>query len=106
MHFRNNLNSSTFSHQGHAMFWSKKSDTTVPAPETKDDDSHTSAKENDTELGQMESMINDVLKDGKKGSSTLRDKASSRAESLELNKFPVCFPSFLVLTTYYLKIIY
>lgn len=64
---------------------------TVSMPETKDDGSHA---DDGNELGQMENIINDVLGDGKKGSNTLRDKASSRAESLELHKFPVCITDF------------
>lgn len=64
------------------MFWDKKesekNDTSVG-------DEKKTAGRND-ELAEMESIINDVLNDGK--SNSLREKASERAESLELNKFP------------------
>lgn len=79
------------------MFWLKKTDSPetvtapAPVPETKDDGSHA---DNSNELNRMENIINDVLSDGKKGSNTLRDKASSRAESLELHKFPVRITGF------------
>ena len=82
----------------HNMFWSKKEETsatpTATVPETKDDDFHTPPKDDGNELSNMESIINDVIGEGKKGSNTLRDKASSRAESLELHKFPVCSGAF------------
>jgi hypothetical protein len=66
------------------MFWNKKDQ-----PETKDDGSHIARVDEQFEINQMESIINDILDDGKKKSDTLRDKASSRAEALELHKFPV-----------------
>lgn len=67
------------------MFWNKKEEVDI-----KDDGSHAKKadEQQQSELGQMESIINDVLDDGKKKNHTLRDKASSRAEALELHKFP------------------
>lgn len=67
------------------VFWSKKEVT-----ESTDKESEATKQSGGTELGQMESILNDVLGENKNGSSSLRDKASSRAEALDLQKFPVC----------------
>lgn len=74
------------------MFWKKKEENQV-----KDDDAHmtlsTNAKstENqDNEITQMGNIIEEALSDGKKERNFLREKANTRAESLGLNKFPVC----------------
>jgi hypothetical protein len=67
------------------MFWGKKADNSTvegAKEETRNSD-------NQTEMDQMQTIINDVVYDNK-DSGSLRDKASSRAEALELNKFPVC----------------
>ena len=72
------------------MFWnSDKSnnsgkDFTSIKDNIKDDGPHT----DNNEIRQMESLLDDVIND-KKSSSSLRNKASNRAESLELSKFPV-----------------
>lgn len=68
------------------MFWSKKSEV-----DTKDDDgNHLPKKENITENGDIQSIINDVMDEDKRRTDSLREKANSRAEALELSKFPVC----------------
>lgn len=73
------------------MFWTKKSEV-----DTRDDDgNHLPTKENITENGDLQSIINDVIDEDKKRSDSLREKANSRAEALELSKFPVCINIFI-----------
>lgn len=72
------------------MFWNSdkgndsRKDVTSKKDDIKDDGPHT----DNNEIRQMESLLDDVIND-KKSSSSLRNKASNRAESLELSKFPV-----------------
>lgn len=75
------------------MFWTKKED----AKEIKDDGpAVTGADTKDmNDLGNMENMINDVLGGGKAKDDSLRSKASERAESLGLSKFPVCMDGWM-----------
>lgn len=71
------------------MFWSKK-----PTSDIKDDDGNHLSKENVSDnangTGEIQNIINEMIDEDKRRANTLRERAGSRAEALELSKFPVC----------------
>ncbi|KAG0690932.1 hypothetical protein C6P40_000646 [Pichia californica] len=69
------------------MFWSKK-----PTSDIKDDDGNHLSKENVSDnangTGEIQNIINEMIDEDKRRANTLRERAGSRAEALELSKFP------------------
>lgn len=66
------------------MFWNKsKTDS-----ELTDKVTDSASSKVVSETSQIQEIMNEIADDDGKGKNTLRDKASERAESLELHKFP------------------